>query len=113
MIPLTGFPPRLVQAFRDRQKLMTWARRTAARPALIPPKSFVPKCPNLQRLDTYEGIFPLSYWKDFPEYKPTTWDPESWIDGEILLDQAKEAKVDNLSNAMKACRVLKEGANTG
>ena len=55
----------------------------------------------------------MSYWEDFPEYKPTTWDPESWIDGEILLDQAKEAKVDNLSNAMKACRVLKEGANTG
>ena len=111
--PFLGFPPRLVQAFRDRQKLMTWARRTASRPVITPPKAFVPKCPNLIRLESYEGIFPIKFWDEFPKYRPSTWDPESWIDGGTLLNQAKEAGVDNLTNAMKACSVLEQGANTG
>ena len=112
-LPFLGFPPRLVQAFRDRQKLMTWARRTASRPVITPPKAFVPKCPNLIRLESYEGIFPIKFWDEFPKYRPSTWDPESWIDGGTLLSQAKEAGVDNLTNAMRACSVLEHGANTG
>ena len=42
------------------------------RPAPRPVKTFTPKCPELPRLNTYEGDFPGNYWKDFPSYKPTS-----------------------------------------
>ena len=108
-----GFHPSLVQQYRNRQKLLTWARRTARRPELTPPKVFSPKCPNLVRLDSYEGTFPLRFWDEFPVYKPSSWEPDSWISGKKLLGEARDAGVDNLTDALRSSKILEDGANTG
>ena len=76
-------------------------------------KTFTPKCPELPRLNTYEGDFPGNYWKDFPSYKPTSWKPSSWISGDELLSCAEEAGVDNLGDTYRARDILNSGANTG
>ena len=90
-----------------------WAKRTAARPVIVPPKKFTPKCPELPVLENYEGNFSASYWEKFPKYRPATWSPDSWISGSKLLKVAEEAKMDNLLDAMRAADMLTAGADTG
>ena len=103
----------MVALFLEKARRMAWARRTGARPAPMVTKKFSPKCPELPRLDTYEGVFPVDYWKSFPHYRPESWDPASWISGERLLEEAVEAGVDNLTDARRAKVILTEGADTG
>ena len=110
---LLGFHPRLVALFHEKARRLTWARRTAARPAPMVTKTFTPKCPELPKLSTYEGSFPTDFWKFFPCNRPLSWDPSSWISGERLLDEAVEAGVDNLTDARRAKVILTEGADTG
>ena len=110
---MSGFHPLLLEKFRHRARLLTWARRTAVRPELTPPKTFTPKCPDLMKLQSYEGTFPKGFWDAFPEYKPESWDPSSWISGDELLASAEEAGVDNLSDARRSRDILEDGANTG
>ena len=104
---------RLAARFRDRARALLWAKRTASRPVLKPPKTYTPKCPQLPRLPTYKGAFPRDYWDVFPKYKPKTWHPESWIDGDSLLSEAREAGVDNLTDALFARDACVNGADTG
>ena len=110
---ILGFPVRLAARFRERARAMGWARRTAARPDLKPPKVFTPKCPQLPRLASYRGKFPPTFWKEFPSYKPDNWRPSSWLDGDGLLREAREAGVDNLTDALFARDACVNGADTG
>ena len=77
------------------------------------PKKFSPKCPGLEVLESYEGSFPASFWKKFPKHRLDNWDPKSWISGKGLLDKAREAGVDDLTDALKAADILENGADTG
>ena len=113
MLSLSGLPVNLISRFKDRAKILSWARRTAVRPVVPEPKKFTPKCPGLEVLESYEGTFPPSFWDRFPKYRPVSWDPKSWISGQGLLDRAREARVDNLTDALRAADILDNGANTG
>ena len=110
---LSGFPTRLVSRFRERAKILSWAGRTAKRPVIPAPKKFKPKCPDILTLKDYHGQFPADFWKYFPVYRPASWDPGSWIDGDKLLDEAREAGVDDLTDAKRARDILVNGADTG
>ena len=83
------------------------------RPEIKPPKVFTPKCPQLPRLSSYKGNFPDEFWKVFPSHKPDSWKPSSWIDGDKLLGEAREAGVDNLEDALFARDACVNGADTG
>ena len=108
-----GFAPGLVTKFRERAKLLSWARRVAVRPVAPALRTFKPKIPGIKRLDDYSGNFPKSFWESFPVHRPSSWDPASWISGPALLKEAVEAGLDNLTNAKKAEKILVEGADTG
>ena len=110
---ILGFPVRLAARFRERARAMSWAKRTAVRPDLKPPKVFTPKCPQLPRLATYRGNFPPMFWKEFPSHKPDNWRPSSWLDGDGLLREAREAGVDDLTDALFARDACVNGADTG
>ena len=113
MLLLSGLPVNLISRFKDRAKILSWARRTAVRPVVPEPKKFSPKCPGLETLESYEGIFPASFWKRFPKHRPVNWDPESWISGKGLLGEARKAGVDDLTDALRAEDILENGADTG
>ena len=83
------------------------------RPEPKPPKVFSPKCPQLPRLASYKGPFPKEFWDVFPSHKPSSWCPQSWIDGDKLLAEARAAGVDNLTDALYARDACVDGADTG
>ena len=83
------------------------------RPPLPQPKTFVPKLPELPKLDSYKGSFSQSFWDKFPVNRQESWDPESWISGDTLLEEAIRAGVDNLTDARAAREILVNGADTG
>ena len=113
MLFLLGFAPDLVLRFRQRARLLGWARRNAVRPPIPEAKRFSPKLPALPRLDSYAGRFDAAFWNEFPVNRQENWDPEPWISGETLLKEATLAGVDNLSDAKKARDILVNGADTG
>ena len=76
-------------------------------------KTFKPKCPGVMRLPGYTGSFPAEFWKSFPVHRPSSWDPASWISGPVLLEEAVQAGLDNLTDAKKAKEILVNGADTG
>ena len=113
VLNILGFAPGLVRRFRQRARLLTWAQRTATRPPVPEAKTFVPKLPELPRLDSYKGSFSQSFWDKFPVNRQESWDPESWISGDTLLEEAIRAGVDNLTDARAAREILVNGADTG
>ena len=84
-----------MERFRNRAKTLSWARRVAV------------------RLPDYAGNFPREFWESFPVHRPSSWEPSSWISGPVLMNEAREAGLDNLTNARKAEEMLVNGADTG
>ena len=108
-----GFAPGLVERFRNRAKTLSWARRVAVRPVAPALRTFKPKVPGIKRLPDYAGNFPREFWESFPVHRPSSWEPSSWISGPVLMNEAREAGLDNLTNARKAEEMLVNGADTG
>ena len=108
-----GFSTSLIRKFHERAKTLSWARRVATRPVAPALRTFKPKIPGIKRLKDYSGSFPSEFWESFPAHRPVSWDPSSWISGPVLLKEAKEANLDNLSNARRAEEILVNGADTG
>ena len=108
-----GFHKVLVTRFMERRKQLTLAMKEAMKPQEPKTKNFIPKCPELPVLASYEGVFSEEIWKMWPSFKPQSWNPESWINGDKLLSLAKKVGIADLSDAIWAAGILRDGADTG
>ena len=89
------------------------AAELVAAPEMPASKEWVPKQPQLARLQSYEGKFAPEVWKTWPEYKPTSWTPASWISGENLRWEAEEVGYPLWGSLCWAVDQLEKGAHTG
>ena len=65
-----GFHKVLVTRFMERRKQLTLAMKEAMKPQEPKTKNFIPKCPELPVLASYEGVFSEDIWKMWPSFKP-------------------------------------------
>ena len=104
------------QRLQDEAEETRTSRRSfqsAAPPQLPPPKSFVPKYPNLSR-SSYEGPFEDAYWSRWTSFRPNNIlaGAKSWIDPVKLKEVAARVGFSN-TNRLNAVLEHINGADIG
>ena len=110
---LVGFHPGLWDFFRGRKVRLEEAARSVRKPVQVPGKVWRPKQPQIPRLESYDGVFPPAHWALWPEYKPETWRPDSWLKGDQLEAEGLACGYPLLGNLRWAADQLTGGADTG
>ena len=108
-----GFNSSLYGSFLVRREALIEAAGQVKAPEMPASKEWRPKQPQLMRLDSYEGNFPKEVWPTWPEYKPTSWTPASWISGQGLKTEAEEVNYPLWGSLCWAVNQLEMGAYTG
>lgn len=108
-----AFSRGLWKSFAQKRKRLIEAGNTEARVTPPSAKKWKPKRPELPILGDYSGSFSDEYWSHWPSYKPLKWQPESWIDGQALLREAREVNYPLNGLLQWAVEQLTAGADTG
>ena len=96
-----------------REELLKWTESLPRKPESLPTPGLKQKVPDVPVLKSYEGDFAdEKYWEKWPQYKPESWEPESWISGEDLIRVAEELEFRDMDRVKKAAGQLK-GADIG
>ena len=109
---VVGFPRLLVAKFEARARALRMAKMKVGKQTIPEPKAFTPKCPEIPVLDDYRGRFSDEHWGKWPSYRPNDWTPDSWVSGDKLVSEARQVKLDDMTNVFRAAEIV-AGAETG
>ena len=84
----------------------------AVRPEPFVPPVFVPKHPEIPRLESYGGLFSEEYWAKWP-FNGLKKTPDPWISPYRLFKAASDSDYHDLLEVSRICTWLSEGAPVG